>query len=126
MKYEDITPVMRNFIGNYQGFRKLGYSADDLYCQVERSVKLGGHLGVFLVLKTQGKMFSVECGPVASKEETVEEYKRICGAAGLCEIPEEDLQKIWRECEVYVRKVDFVVALRNKGFLLPDEAARLN
>lgn len=120
MRYADVSPTMRMFMGTWEGFRKLGYSAADLFCEVHPSVKLGGALGCFCVLRTQGKEFSVECGPVmTSKDFFIAEYQRVAEAVSSGQFVEADLDRIWVECEIYHRKVDFLLALEAKGFTSP-------
>lgn len=117
MKYSEISPVMRMFMGNRSGFRAAGFSADDLYLQLSRSVELHGTLGCFCVLKTQGKEFFLLCGPVNDESAFMREYDEVCKRQH--EISQEDADRIWQESEVYARKVDFLLALQAKGFRIP-------
>jgi hypothetical protein len=87
MRYSEISPTMRAFLGAFEAFRKMGFLSDDIYCVVSRSVRLGGALGAFAVLKTQGKEFSIDCGPVTSEKDAGEEYQRVSKAVSAGEIP---------------------------------------
>jgi hypothetical protein len=119
MKYEDVSPTMRAFIGTWEVLRKLGYSADDIFFQPSKSVKLGGALGAFCVLRTQGKEFSVDCGPVTSEKDAGEEYQRVSKAVSAGEIPQEDMDRIWWESEACQRSIQLVIAIQGKGFRVP-------
>jgi hypothetical protein len=37
MTYDEIPPLLRAYVGNREGFRKLGFSADDLFLQFSRT-----------------------------------------------------------------------------------------
>lgn len=117
MKYDEISPTMRAFMGNRSGFRAAGFSADDLYILIARAPEFHGGLGCFCVLKTQGKEFSVLCGPVTDKAAIEREYAEICRRQN--EISKEDSQRIWEESEVRRKSVDFILALQAKGFRIP-------
>lgn len=119
MTYADISPAMRAFLGGWEGFRNMGFRSSDLFCAVRRSAQHNGHLSLFCVLKTQGKEFNLECGLVDSVEETEAEYRRVGAAVAAGELPQADLDRIWQESEPYVKKVDFVLAVVNKGFAVP-------
>jgi len=119
MKYADITPTMRRFLGAFEAFRKLGYPSDSLFCLVSGSVALDGGLACFAVLKAQGKEFNLECGPVEDGKEFIEEYMRVTKALNAREIPQEDLDRIWQESEPFEKKVQFTAALLFKGFVSP-------
>lgn len=120
MTYDTITPSMRRFLGNREGFRRLGFSRDDLYCECARSVELGGQLGLYLTLKTRGQEFRVFCGPAGDEGAVEAEYRALCEAAAAGRIPQGDLQRMWEESEVYHRAADLLRALLLKGIALPD------
>jgi hypothetical protein len=124
VKYDEITPVMRKFLGGWLGFRKLGFSADDLYCAIYKSARNQGLLSCFVTLRTQGKEFNLEIGPIDDAAALEKEYARVCGAAS--QVSQADLERIWRESEIYERKSDFIFALMNKGFELPPASTFMN
>lgn len=105
------------FMGNREGFRRFGFSADDLFLMTARSVSLGGELACFCVLRTQGKEFSVLCGPIESEEDVAREYASICEKQNA--LSQGDADRIWEESEVCMRKVDLLMVLQGKGFRIP-------
>lgn len=127
MKYEEISPVMRMFLGNREGLRRFGFSADDLFLMTARSASLGnrssdrhpigGRLACFCVLRTQGKEFSILCGPIESEEDVANEYKRVCEAQD--KISPSDCDRIWEESEVCAKKIELLIVLTEKGFRIP-------
>lgn len=139
MKYADISPTMRAFLGGQEAFRKLGFRSEDLYCLISRNRH--GVLSCFVKLKAQGKEFNLEVGPLVrsfyidiskkppiwSKEPTEEavqeafadEYKKVVAAVNSGELSAEDCDRIWQESEAYQKKLDFVLAVTAKGFVLP-------
>jgi hypothetical protein len=119
VRYEDISPTMRRWVGGREAFRKMGFSADDLYCLVSKSARFGGVLSAFVHLQAQGKQFDLECGPVASEEAFSAEYKRVAEAINSGSIPSADLDRIWQESEPYQDKVGFATAVTMKGFVAP-------
>jgi hypothetical protein len=121
MRYSDISPTMRAFLGAFEAFRKMGFLSDNIFCMVSRSVRLGGELGAFCVLKTQGKEFSIDCGPVTSEKDAGEEYQRVSKAVSAGEVPQEDLDRIWWESEACQRSIPLVLAIQGKGFRVPGD-----
>jgi hypothetical protein len=83
MTYNDITPVMRGFIGGREAFRRLGFSADDLFLQIARSAT---HkvTSCFVTLRTQGKEFPSNTCVSAT-------------AINHGEVSSTDLDRIWKE-----------------------------
>jgi hypothetical protein len=93
MTYDEIPPLLRAYVGNREGFRKLGFSADDLFLQFSKNGF--GVPSAFLVLRTQRKSFSIELGPCLNAQETAVEYVCVCEA--MERIPQADLDRIWHE-----------------------------
>lgn len=119
MRFEDIDPTLRAFIGNREAFRKLGFSSDNLYCLVAMSARFRV-LSCFVQLKAQGKTFNLECGAIPWPKDVWEaHYREVCGAINSGAISQADMDRIWVESEVYQNKVDFMLALNAKGFYVP-------
>jgi len=119
VKYDDISPTMRAFLGGREGFRKLGFRAEDLYCALHMSVRFRV-LSCFVKLMAQDKEFNLEVGSVEDADEFQEEYKRVAVAINAGELPESDQDRIWQESEAHTNAFAFVMALRNKGFRIPN------
>jgi hypothetical protein len=123
MTYDEITPPMRRFIGTREAFRKIGFSAENLYCMTAKSVLFAGALCGFMRLKTQGKTFDVELGPVTSEDAFAAEYERICEAVNAGRVSASDLARMLEECEAYHAGASLLVAIENKGIRLPRETS---
>lgn len=126
MKYDDISPLLREFLGAREGFRKLGFPADDLYITISRSALHNGVLSCFCTLMQGGKVFHVECGPVPSDDvegkALGEEYTKVANAINNNELSQEDADRLWNDSTLKKKGHDFVVALLNKGFKPPKKA----
>lgn len=120
MKYEDISPVMRAFVGTWQVFRLLGYESDNIFFMTARSARHRGVLSVFVHLEAQGKEFAVELGPTGTTEDLSQaEYQQVARALLAGEVSQVDRDRMLYECEAFVCKVDLMVALLQKGFVSP-------
>lgn len=118
MKYDKISPILRKFIGSREAFRRLGFSADDLYFAISPSARLKGAIGGFVKLLTQGKEFVLELGPVEGNSDgLIAEYKRFCAAQD--KVSQADMDRMWQESEPFQDKAGFVLALLAKGFVFP-------
>jgi hypothetical protein len=118
MRYEDISPTMRAFLGGREAFRKMGFRPEDLYCEIAWSARFHV-LSCFCKLDAQGKTFSLEVGPVNDPEAFEHEYERVAKAINGGEVSQEDCDRIWVESEPYRKKVEFVAAVVAKGFKPP-------
>jgi hypothetical protein len=131
VKYDEISPAIRAYLGTWQVFRQLGFGAECLSPMTARSAKHGGVLSLFCVLETQGKSFSVELGAIekagvdnTQAEQLVEdEYQRV--ARAMPSVSEDDLRRIMEETEAFVGKVSLMMALMNKGIVLPGQSKEL-
>ena len=118
MRYEDISPSMRTFIGSYEMMRRLGFPADNLYCQIARSARRNGVLSHFLMLRTTGKDFTIECGPVTS-ETPDEEYTIVLERIRNHELSDNDYFRIFQECDAYRDTYGLIESLRSRGIEVP-------
>jgi hypothetical protein len=123
MTYDEISPTMRSFVGGWEAFRKLGFRSRDIYLMVGKSFALKGNLAAFVALRTQGKEFNLEVGPVASVAEAHAEYEAVAAAISAGLVPQADLDRMWQESECHQRAADFVLAVHRKGFELPGKEA---
>lgn len=112
MTYDELAPAMRAFVGTFAVLRKLGFPASDIYIMTAGSARHGGVLSVFASLRTQGREFDIELGPLEGSEQDLAAcYKRLAEDPP----PGADLDRMMTECEAWVRKIDLIVALRGKG-----------
>ena len=119
MKYDEITPAMRAFIGNREMMRRLGFCAEDIFCQSARSARNHGVMTCFLVLRTAGGEFSIECGPVRDADTLETEYAAVLAAVNSSSLSDEDLGRIFSESEAYRMTADLIAALKARGFVIP-------
>ena len=110
-----VHPSIAYAIGTWEGFRKLGFKAEELFAHFDPSQNI-----VFMVLITQGTRFSVKIGPYdRTRADFEEEYRETAEAVNANKVPPEILDSWWQESEVYQRKVDFGMALLAKGIKVP-------
>jgi len=109
---------MRAFLGAFEAFRKMGFLADDIFCEIAWSARFDV-LSCFCKLEAQGKTFAIESGPVEDADAFGAEYKAVTTAMNKDEISQEDLDRIWVESEPFQEKVLFATALLAKGFKPP-------
>ena len=122
MTYDQINPVLRRVLGCFEGFRKVGFRADDLYCEPARSPGLpAGQLAVFITLKTQGQEFRIECGQwdESAVDDLRVQWRATCQAVNADEVPQADMDRIWQESVIFADSVGFVLALGRKGIRPP-------
>jgi hypothetical protein len=121
MKYDDIHPAFRQAIGCREGFRAMGFSADDLYIEPRASQDPGRWM-IFMTLKPRrGEPFRVGAGlyPVCSQEEFSRAWRAVCDAYNGGKVSQADMDRIWQESYVYQDKVGFAVALMQHGIRPP-------
>lgn len=106
---------MREFACAFEAYRRVGFSSDDIYCQVSPGMDRKPH--IFATLRAQGKEFLIDCGPfedVASFETVYAQLRK--------EIPawtNEEYQSLWQESFVGNNLFSLVCGLVEKGFALP-------
>lgn len=117
MRYHEVHPTLRQALGCFEGFRRLGFEADDIFF-----IYASRQLELFCVLKTQDKEFSINCGPLRMTQREWEATVTVATHAintGL--MPEEDLQRIWSESMVFKKSMEFLLVLKAKGIVIPVE-----
>jgi hypothetical protein len=118
--YDEIHPVIRAAIGAHEGFRKLGFSSDNLFCELAATPGApAGQVGVFMTLQSRGKAFRVGVGYWAANDEPGARaaWTSAVTAVNAHEVSEADLDRIWAESYPCRDKVGFVTALLDKGFV---------
>lgn len=121
MTYDEIHPAMRAALGTFEMLRRLGFKSADIFFHQnanEPTNPLEPRGMMFVVLKTQGKEFTIRVGLVESTYEAwVDEWQAVVAAALEHRIEEAD--RIVEESEAFRRKVDFLLAIRAKGIRIP-------
>ena len=119
MKYEDVTEPMRIFIGTREMMRRLGFAAEDIYCASALSARKQGALSCFLTLRTGGKEFNVECGPIDSVAALEAEYKTMTACINSRTIGDDLYWRFFEESEAYQYTDGLIAALRKRGIVVP-------
>lgn len=119
MTYNEISHSVRLFFGAREFFRKLGFKADDLFFIPAKSAE-DGTIHIFCTLRTQDKVFDVDCGQAEKDaEEMLKEYADVGEAINSHVMSDADLRRIWDESGIPEHTVEFLAALVGKGFHLP-------
>lgn len=129
MKLSTIHPTFQEALGTHEAFRRCGFSPDDIFWHLnpDPSYPAGtdtfgkpGTREMFVVLKTQGKDFSVNVGKVRmSHEEWEVAWKAVCTAVLERKVSDSDFQVMWESSMAYRDKVGFVLAIGAKGIEIP-------
>lgn len=124
MTYDDIDPTLREFLGAHQAFRKLGFASEDIYCAPVKSYLNNGVMSCFCVLQTQGKIFTLECGPISGgdDEKFIKEYVKVAKEISSGHMPESELSRLWEECLARKQSMELLMALARKDIKIPKVA----
>jgi len=113
MTYEEIHPALRECLGYFEAFRRLGFPPDDIYFFLHRGV-------AYAKLMTQGREFTCSAGLMdCSSEDFMSEWTRVGNAFNAREIPDPDMRRICSECQAFSNSVVFMTSLTVKGIVLP-------
>lgn len=116
MRYDDITPSMRAFLGNREMVRRLGFDADDIYMLTAQSARHGGALSLFLTIRAQGLEFNIECGTIESVKGAEAEYQRVIDAMADGSLSDDDYFRMFEASEAYRFTAALVASLQGRGF----------
>ena len=117
--YDNLSPAMRAFLGAFEGFRQWGFASKDIFLLVAPDGRNNGHPALFLLLKTQGKQFSVSLALLEewqTEAVVLEEYTWYAEHA--TEISQADADRIWHESVVYKNAMMEAMILA-KGIRIP-------
>lgn len=121
VKYDEIHPVIRQLLGCHEGFRKMGFSADDLYVEPTPST-VDGQMMLHYSLKTRrGKIFRISCGywPTADEAGLRAQWLAAIAALKSGAVSQDDLDRIWQESFICRDKIGFAAGLMAKGIVPP-------
>jgi hypothetical protein len=117
-------PCVLEAWATWECLRRLGFAADDLFWIVGNTVNAIGGSGLTLsiVLRTQGKQFSITCSPRLSDAEVMQLRSELAPfqekiAQG--SFDEAQMQEVFEASFVWRNKVDLLFALEAKGFRIP-------
>ena len=115
-------------LGTFEGFRKLGFSAEDIYITINGPLKEApfnfqiGMIQILLTLRTQGKQFHMDCGVLNdTPDNAAKKWEKLGTAMNEGRIKSKHLDEVWQKSQAHRDPAGFIVALKNKGFVLPKE-----
>ena len=120
----DYAEPYQEALGTYEGFRRLGFSADDIYFLANGPfAEFDGKTQLCIVLRTQGKQYVVNCGRSAEKPDDIETTWRLLATACSTGNIDVDAYKLcWQQSLVHAAPAMLVNDLVLKGFRLPKAA----
>lgn len=103
----------------HQAFRSLGFLPDNIYISVGRDIRHPqADACLFVVLKAQGKDFTVTVGAYPSEEKAtaaVGTWHNFVTLANGGAFERESLDKIYESSHVFANSVELVLSLHEKG-----------
>jgi hypothetical protein len=120
MTYDEIHPVMRAALGAFEVLRRFGFASDDIFFHQNTDDEPGPEPRgmMFVVLRTQGKDFTIRVGVVdLPYAEWAESWKKVATAAAEQRIEEAD--RIVEESEAFQDKVRLMMAIQRKCIRVP-------
>lgn len=114
MRGSEVPKAFRSALGCWEGFRKLGFSSNEISIELDGPRKL-----LHVVLRTQDKQFVVAVAKCdMGKEEFETKLTAVITAVNDRSLCDEDLDEIWRESLPYKHSYDFVMGILQKGIRL--------
>lgn len=114
MRKSEIHPAIRECMGAFEAFRRLGFKSDDIFAAVDTYGR------AYSILRTQGKEFTATVGMFDGRaQEFVRGWEEAAAATNKGEISPDDLQSIYQESFVLQNSVGLLLALEKKGIALP-------
>lgn len=111
MQLTEMHPTMRQAIGCFEGFRKLGFPSKEIFVNFREPDKM-----MLVVLQTQDKQFAVSVGTIdVAPAEFDRQWIEVAEAVNGGQVSQEDLDTIWQESLPCRESTAFLVALLGKG-----------
>jgi hypothetical protein len=122
--YDDVHPTLREFLGCREALRRLGFTPDELYCQVGQDLARARpgappELSCFLELRSGGRTFRIGAGTVGDARSFLRSYQEVAEAINEGRIPEADLRRMHERCQARLHAEELLAALRAKGIQIP-------
>lgn len=112
-----IHPTIWHAIGCHEGFRKLGFLADEIFVHLNP----GRNPDMLMVLKTQGKEFSITVGSIEDMTRDVWQQRWNDAVAWANTTKDQvALNACWTESIPFQRSAAFIHALIRKGIEIPN------
>jgi hypothetical protein len=120
LPYAEIHPTMRAALGTFGVLRQFGFESADIFFHQNADEQEGPEPRgmMFVVLKTQGKTFSIRVGIVdVPYAEWLRVWKDVATAALDRRI--EEIDRIVEESEAFRNKVRLIITIQSKGIRVP-------
>lgn len=120
VRYGDVHPAMREALGAFEVLRRFGFKSDDIFFHQNMDEEPGPEPRgmMFVVLKTQGKIFSIRVGVVdLPYVEWMLTWQAVAAAA--LERRIEQVDRMVEESEAARLEVRLMMAIQAKGILVP-------
>lgn len=129
LRYDEIHPAIRGALGMFEGLRKIGFQATDIYAATRDNGEEAK--SIMVVLRAQGKEHITTVGEMSVSEDDFRDiWEETCLAVNSRLVPPKDYQRIYRESLAYTNAGDLLFSLHRKGIVPPlsdrASAARLN
>lgn len=121
----ELPDALQQALGAFEGFRKLGFSADNIFIIINGPMQLqqGPETchQILMSLRAQDKEFKVDCGivPDTEKRDIGDLWMDVCEAMNNETIDRDALDKVWQKSLAHRDSASFVAALVRKGFIIP-------
>ena len=111
---EDLSPVMREYLGYWQALRKLGYLADHIFLSIN-----AGKRRAYAVVYQKGKGVRFDAGDWGCElADLVEEYSEVCSSIPKWSLSE--LETLWETSRARTETDTIILRLITTGIYPPE------
>lgn len=120
MKLSEYPEPIREAWATWEAYRRLGFSADDIYWEFNAVVDAGPGIALNVVLRAQDKVMVVTCSTSMSKEdaERLRDFAKTFHEE-ITLFTEEEMTTAYRASFIWKNKHSFLIRLKQKGFMIP-------
>ncbi len=118
---DEFSPFVREAWAVFECFRRLGFSADDIFIEVCNTVNAAPAPGLALnvILRTQGRTCTITCSTKLTELAAQDLLAQVRKFLPVTQFPEKRLKEILYGSFVWANKVELVTMLSHKGFTFP-------
>lgn len=114
--------TLEECLGWFEGFRRLGFSSDDVYfgCDVDE----GRAITICMILRAQGKEFASIIGkapPEFTPELLAKEWERVANRWNDTTVPEAERQRIYEQSFPRTSSLRFLSLVKEAGIKIPPQ-----
>jgi len=113
VKLAEVHPVLKQALGFFETFRKMGFTPDEIFVAYDRMGQAGR---VQVVLKAQDKTFSCDAGLVTFDGDRFKELWAEASEVWNGQASDEEREQLWNESWVRKNATNFILALAARGF----------